>query len=141
MYFNCRRWMLNNTMKPLTSEQRSRLLSLLQDDESTRSVAAKMRISPSTVSKNRTKYLPDLPKSAGGRPSSLTSTDVRHATRLIATGKAENAVEVRQILGDTINKPPCVQTYRNHMKRAGWKPEASTKKRPSKSTPQGRKSH
>ncbi|KLO06613.1 hypothetical protein SCHPADRAFT_804561, partial [Schizopora paradoxa] len=77
---------------------RSQLLSLLKEGKSTRFIASRMRISPSAVSKNRKRYLPDLPKSSGGRPSTLTPTDVRHATQLIATGKAENASEVRKIL-------------------------------------------
>lgn len=89
-----------------------------------------MGINPSTACAYRKKFLPDLPKSAGGRPSSLSEKDVRRARRLVRSGEAENAVQVRRILGDAREKgkSPCVQTYRNCLKGAGLKASAVGRK-------------
>ena len=87
-------------MKSLSAPQPAQLISLLENGKSTRQIASVMGIHYSTISKFQSKHLPDLKMAKDGRPLKLTPADVRHATRLVLTGKAENAVQVTHVLGN-----------------------------------------
>ena len=67
-------------------------------------------------------------QACGGRPSKLSSTDVRHALRLIGTGKADNAVQVTRALAPITNNNVHPQTMRRHLKQAGMKAVHKQKK-------------
>ncbi|KAI0637326.1 hypothetical protein C8Q77DRAFT_1050163, partial [Trametes polyzona] len=57
-------------------------------------IHAKTGVSRSQISKIRSANCSGVPKSKGGRPSLLSPTDIRHATRLIETGQADTATQV-----------------------------------------------
>ena len=116
-------------MQPLTSTQKTQIILYLEQHLSNRAIASKMHLHHSTIGRYCSELLPNLPKSSGGRPSKLTTTDVRHAIRLITTGKADTAVQANQALSDITNNPVATQTLRNHIKKAGYKAVVK-KKRP-----------
>ena len=114
-------------MKPIPSATSAHIISLLQSGRSTRQIAAITHVSKTTVSDIAKRHLPGLIKAKGGRPSKLSEADVRHAIRLITTGKADTAVQVARRLRDISNMPVSTQTIRNHLRRSGLK--ALVKKR------------
>ena len=117
----------NFSMKPLSSEKTLSILSLLDSGSSVRQIATLTGASIGAISALRSEHRPNLPKSLGGRPSKLSSIDIRHAQRLISSGKAENAVQIARTLNDISNHPISVQTVRRSLKSAGLK--ALTKKK------------
>ena len=116
-------------MKTIASAQRDHILSLLDSGHSGYEISAQTGVSSATISRLRLRHRPYLQKAPGGRPSKLSDKDVRHAVRLIGTGKAENAVEVAKTLQDVINQPISPQTIRNSLKEVGMKAVVK-KKRP-----------
>jgi hypothetical protein len=67
--------------------------------------------------------------STGGRPTKLTSKNVHHATYLITSQKADDAVQVARTLRNITNQSLTAQTVRRHLKAAGMKAVVK-KKRP-----------
>ena len=104
------------------------LFRSLENGSSTCAIALEMGIHYSTVSKYRSKYLPDLPKSKGGCPLKLSSANICYATRLLATGKAENASQLAGTLRKLTSKSLTSQTIRNYLKRAGFRAVVKKKK-------------
>jgi len=103
-------------MKTLSPAECNHILSLLDSGHSGHEISSITGAGTATISRLRSRYRPYLHKSSGGRPSKLSTTDIRHAIRLIGTGKADNAVEVTKVLKDVINQPLSVQTVRNGLK-------------------------
>jgi hypothetical protein len=87
-------------------------------------VAKELFVSESMVSKTRTLYIPDLPKSRGGRPRIVSDTTSRLATCLITSGQADTAPQLQKLLPVTA----CTQTIRNVLKREGLKAAVKRKK-------------
>ncbi|KIJ04750.1 hypothetical protein PAXINDRAFT_30953, partial [Paxillus involutus ATCC 200175] len=116
-------------MKSLSVAQINQIITLLEQQQSTRQIAAYTGLNHSTISRIRSKLCPNLQKSSGGRPSLVTSTDMCHAIRLISTGKVENAVQVTKALQDIKTHPISSQTVRRHLKKSGMKAVVK-KKRP-----------
>ena len=81
-----------------------------------------------TVNRVCTKHFPSLEKSFGGCPSILSSTAMRHAHRLITTGKANTAVDVAKSLQETLSQPVSTQTVRRGLKKTGLKAVVKCKK-------------
>jgi transposase len=116
-------------MKALSPAQRQHILTLLDSGLSGHQVSAQTGISNATISRLRSRYQPYYQKSSGGRPSKLSENDIRYASRLIGTGRAENAVQVTKTLQDILNQPLSAQTVRNNLKATGMKAVVK-KKRP-----------
>jgi transposase len=116
-------------MKPLSPYQVQYVISLLQAGHSVRHIARAASRSVGTVTNIRKKYLSDLPKSFGGRPTKLSNHDIRHATRLLGSGEAETAPQVAKRLEEIKDITISPQTVRNFLKRAGLK-AVGKKKRP-----------
>jgi transposase len=116
-------------MQPLTPNQSSHILSLLVEGLSAHSIASSTGVSYSSITRLRSKHLPHLLKSSGGRPTKLSPSNIRYAQRLIGTGKVENAVQVTKALQDIINQPLSAQTTRRYLKQSGMKAVVK-KKRP-----------
>ncbi|KZV97968.1 hypothetical protein EXIGLDRAFT_607471, partial [Exidia glandulosa HHB12029] len=76
----------------------SSVLALLDSQLSYRQIAKRTGLSIGVISKIRTEYRPDIENQPGGRPRVLTPADVRHAQRLICSGKADTATKVTSIL-------------------------------------------
>ena len=116
-------------MKGLSIDQTNQILSLLDLNQSTRQISEATGVHYSTISRICSKLCSNLQKSSGGRPSLVTPTDMRHAIRLISTGKAENAVQVTKTLQDIKNQSLSSQTICRHLKEMGMKAVVK-KKRP-----------
>lgn len=115
-------------MLPLSKQQVDRILYLLDHGVSASSIAKQTGSGKATISRIRQIHRPNLPVSSGGRPRSLTDQNVRHGVHLIASGKADTAVEVARKLRDITNKPLSDQTVRNYLKEAGLKAVVKKKK-------------
>jgi len=81
-------------MKSLSSEKTHLILSLLNSGSSVHQIASLTGASIGAISALHSEHCPNLPKSLGGRPFKLSSINIRHAQRLISSGKAENAVQI-----------------------------------------------
>jgi transposase len=116
-------------MRRLSPAELDNVLCLIDAGHSACYIAQKTGLSIPTVTRYRSQYRPDIPTSLGGRPSKLSPADVRHAIRLISSGKAENASQVTRSLQTVTNQSLTSQTVRNHLKSAGLKAVVK-KKRP-----------
>jgi transposase len=116
-------------MQPITEAKRNDIISLLTSGSSIPQITIATGVGHGTVSRIRSQYCPNLPKSTGGRPSKLKPVDVRHALNLITSQRAETAVEVTRTLRNISNQPLSSQTVRRHLKTIGMKAVAK-KKRP-----------
>ena len=114
-------------VRSLSLAQQSTILSLLDTGLSGEAIAKQTGVSPSAISKIRSKERSALPKAVGGRPSKLSPTNIRHAQHLITSGKAENAVQVTKALTNIINKPLSANTVCLHLKKAGMKAVVKSK--------------
>jgi len=112
---------LEFNMQPLSQAQRSHIISLLIEGHSAHHISSSTGFSLPTITRLRIKHLPDLPKSSGGRPAKLSLTNIRHAQRLITSGKVNNAVQVTKALQDITNQPLSAQTTRRYLKKNGMK--------------------
>jgi len=75
----------------------------------------------STITRLWSRHRPNTPKHSGGRPSKLSATDLRHAVRLISSGKADNAAQVTQSLQTITHQSISSETVRRHLKHAGMR--------------------
>jgi len=116
------------TMRSLSAADQDYILSLLDAGHSATQISASTAFSLGVVSKLRSKHHPHLAKSSGGHPSKLSSANIRHAQRLISSGKADTAVDVAKALRNITNQSLCVQTVRNSLKAAGMKAVVKKKK-------------
>jgi len=114
-------------MKSLTSDISHYILSLLDSGHSTCQISALTKVSIGSISALHSEHCPALPKSLGGHPAKLSSSDIRYAQHLISSGKTENAVQVTKILCDTTNKSISAYTTHRGLKSAGMM--AVTKKK------------
>ncbi len=108
-------------MQPLSPSQRSHILSLLIGGHSAHQISSSTGISYTSITRLRSKHLPDLPKPTGGRPSKLSPSNMRFAQRLISSGKADNAVQVTKALQTITNQPLSPQTTRRNLRQHGMK--------------------
>jgi hypothetical protein len=119
----------HHLMKPLSTADSNHILFLLNSGYSGEQISSQTGFSTATISRLRSRHCPYHTKSPGGRPSKLSDVDIRHAIRLIGSGKAENAVQVTRSLQNITNQPLSAQTVRNSMKKEGMKAVVK-KKRP-----------
>ena len=115
-------------MKPLTSAQHDNILSLLDSGHNDRQTASITGIHHSTISRIHKKYHPHIQKSSGGCPSKLIKANIRYATHLITSQRAENAVQVTKALMDITNQSLSPHTTHRHLKKAGMKAVKKVKK-------------
>src|SRR5438445_13872771 len=99
----------------------TRILSYLDAGHSIHSIASRMGVSNSTISRLHSKEHSTLQKSIGGCPSKLSPSNICHAQYLITSGKAENAVQVTKALTSITNQPLSASTVCFHLKNAGMK--------------------
>jgi len=108
-------------MKPLSPADSNHILFLLDSGYSGEQISSQTGVSNATISRLRSRHRPYLKKAPGGRPSKLSDTDIRHALRLIGSGKVDDAVQVTKALQNITNQPLSTQTVRNGMKKVGMK--------------------
>ena len=116
-------------MKDTSTAQINQVLSLLDSGHTGYQISIQTGLSTSTISRIRSKHCPNLSKSSGGHSSKLSENNIHCATRLIGTGRAENAVQVAKSLQEVTNQSLSAQTVQNRMKSLGMK-AVVTKKRP-----------
>ena len=114
-------------MKSISEETHNSIVALLDNGLSSYKIASQLGISHTTVDRIRGKSRPELQKSQGGRPAKLTETDKHRLARMVASGKADNAVQLTHALKETTNITLSTQTVRRALKEAGMK--AATKKK------------
>ena len=114
-------------MKPISEETHNSIVALLDNGLSSYKIASQLGISHTTVDRIRGKSRPELQKSQGGRPAKLTETDKCRLARMVASGKADNAVQLTHALKETTNITLSTQTVHHSLKEAGMK--AATKKK------------
>ena len=90
-------------MRPLPVDTQERVLSRLQQGFSDCQVAEQCKVSRYSVQKIREKFLPNLPRSRGGRPPALSPQDKRFCTRAITSGKLETATAVAKKLQEELS--------------------------------------
>ena len=105
----------------IPAETVTHILSLLEDGKSLHQIQAATGYHYSAISKLHSKHFPGLFKAKGGRPSLLTTANLRYATRLIQTGKADTAPEVARALGDVTGRVVNSQTMCRTLKKTGLK--------------------
>jgi len=115
-------------MRTLSLASQNHILSLLDAGHSATQIASNTGYSLGTVSKLRSKHRSHLSKSLGGRPPKLSSANIRHAQRLISSGKADTAVDVTKALKNITNQSLSAQTVHRSLKAAGLKAVAKKKK-------------
>ena len=91
------------SMRRISSDKSQNVLVLLDAGHPVRHISSVTGISTGTISKLRSTHRPHLLKNLGGRPSKLSSANIRHAQHLITSQKAENAVQITKTLGDMVN--------------------------------------
>lgn len=111
-------------MHPLSTDTTNAVLSLLQDGHSCRSIASKLHIGHSTVSEIRSRALTPFPTNIGGRPTKLTPYDHRHLVRLVTSGQADTASQLKRVAGINV----CTQTIRNTLKKENLQAIVKAKK-------------
>ena len=115
-------------MKPLSLAIVSNILSLLDAGYSTRHIARQVGVSVGSVSNICSQHRPDLPKSKGGCPSKIFDTTLRHAIRLISTGKVGPAVQASKALQNTSSGSFSDDTMRRALKSVGMKSTVKRKR-------------
>jgi transposase len=116
-------------MRTLSAASQNHILSLLDAGHSVRKIAAATGHGTGSISRLCSKHRSHLSKSVGGRPSKLSPINIRHAQRLISSGRADTAVDVAKVLINVTNQSLSAQTVRNSLKVAGMRAVVK-KKRP-----------
>jgi hypothetical protein len=86
------------TMRSLSTATRERIITLLNSGTSGHAIHHITGASTGAISKIRSEYCPDLPKSSGGHSRKLTAANINYAKRIIRMRKADNAVQVTKAL-------------------------------------------
>ena len=114
-------------MGRIPEDTRNSILALIDEGLSSREVQARLGVSHMTASRVRAEARPDVQKRRAGRPAKLTAKDNHRLVRVVASGRADNAVQVTRQLKDITNLNCSVHTVRRALKEAGLK--ACPKKR------------
>lgn len=109
-------------MKAIPHYQRERIITLLQEGYSSRSVAFRENVSHSSVirikqRKEKTGSLDVIPKP--GRPRILTERHDRNIAKLIKSGECSNAIQIQKSLISNENINISSNTIRRSLKREG----------------------
>ena len=90
-------------MHTLSLANQNHILSLLDAGYTAGHIAASTGHGIGTISRLLSKDRPHLSKSLGGRSSKLSAANIRHAQRLISSGKVDTAVDVAKALRNVTN--------------------------------------
>ena len=114
-------------MKPISTEKRSSVISLLNEGYSHREIQARTGVGKGTVYRISQEMEGEKENNPAGRPSKLSSRDKQSITRQITSGKLDNAVQATQFINSIIPNPVTSQTVRNVLKESGF--YSATKKK------------
>jgi hypothetical protein len=107
------------TMRTLSTAIRERILTLLNSGASGYAIHHATGASTGAISKIRSEYCPDIPKSSGGHSHKLTPANINYARHIIHMRKADNAVQVTKALKDVTNQSISAQTVRCNLREFG----------------------
>jgi hypothetical protein len=108
-------------MKPLTADQLSHILHLLDSGASAHEISASTTAHCFTISRIRSRYCLDLAKATGGHPKLLILADTYYVVRLIASQKADNVSQVKKLLTHTLPHPVSTKTIHQNLSHTGRK--------------------
>jgi len=114
-------------MHPIPSAQKENILSLASKGHSSCSIASKLGVTQSTISRILRDLLPNRPRPLSGCPSKLSPTSQHAIITQITTGRAFNAVQATNHINSIIPSPVSLQTVRRVLKIHSFK--AITKKK------------
>ena len=117
-------WLLTTTMKSISAEKHSSVVSLLNGGYFPLQIQAKTGLEKGTVGRISKEMEGDKENHPGGHPSKLSPCDKQSIIYQISIGKLDNAVQATQFINSTISTP---QTVRNVLKEAGFR--SATKKK------------
>ena len=108
-------------MHCLSSAHIEEILCLIDSHKSAHEISSITGIGLTTVTRYWSEHRSHVPKPSGGCPKELTDANLRHATCLIHSGKADNAVQITRSLCTITNQSLSPQTICNYLKQSGWK--------------------
>ena len=95
------------------------IISLLDAGFSTRQIEKKIGVSNVTVHKIREKHRPDAIRSRGGRPAKIKAAEKRRLARLIISGKATSAAQLKNEHNSYAETTVCTNTIRRALNNVG----------------------
>ena len=104
------------------------ILTLLDSDASAAKISEELELGLGTISCICAQHCSNLPKSSGGRPAKLSSTNIDYARRVIRMGKVDNAVQMAKTLQNVTNQSISAQTVHRHLKSKGMRPVVKRKR-------------
>src|SRR5258706_12387642 len=106
-------------MHHLSSTQIENLLSLIDSGKSAHEIHSITAIGLTTITHYWSEHCPNVPKPSGGHPKKLTDANLCHATHLIHSWKAENAVQITRSLCTITTHSLSPQTTSTHFNPSG----------------------
>ena len=115
-------------MKAGSPATQSQILSMLMDGKSAHSISLETCGNTSTITTLCKKHLPHIPVFSDGRPLKLSDTNIRHASYLISSSKANTAVDVTKTLSTITTQTISTQITQRYLKNYGLKTVVKQKK-------------
>ena len=112
---------LLTTMKPISAEKHSSIVSLLNEGYSHGQIQARMGLGKGTIGRISREVEGDKENHLGSHPSKLSPYDKQSSIHQISSGKLDNAVQATQFINSTISNSVTPQTVRNVLKEAGFR--------------------
>ena len=104
-------------MRKITIAQTNRILTLLDSGASAAKISGELDLGLGTISHIHAQHRSNLPKSSGGHPAKLSSTNINYARRVICMGKVDNAVQMAKTLQNVTNQSISAQTVSSQKQR------------------------
>jgi transposase len=117
-----------SSMRPLSTDIKDSILSLLSQGKSDRYIEKQVQISRTSVRNTRQRYPSNYPRPLDGRPPELSVQDKRVCVRSITSGKQKSAPAVRKYLKDHLDIQIGDNTVRRALKEAGLRAMEKQKK-------------
>jgi transposase len=108
-------------MRPISSAQCLRVITLYSETPSIRTVASKTGLGKSTVAEVVTQLEVGKEKRRKGRPPKLSESDRHQILCQITTGQLDNATEATHFINHTLPKPVVTQTVCNALKKHDYR--------------------
>ena len=121
-------YLLTTTIKSISAEKHSSVVSLLNEGYSHHQIQARMGLGKGIIIGRISREVEgDKKNHPGGHPSKLSPCDKQSIIHQISSGKLDNAVQATQFINSTISNSVTPQTVRNVLKEAGFR--SATKKK------------
>ena len=119
-------YLLITTMKSISAEKHSSVVSLLNEGYSHCQIQARMGLGKGTIGRISREVEGDKENHPGDHPK-LSPCDKQSIIHQIRSGKLDNAIQATQFINSTISNSVTPQTVRNILKEAGFR--SATKKK------------